>query len=106
MKLTRLLAAKYRLDARLPDGRRLETDTLVDAEYTLRLGGVDVLRKVLGSGLTIEHDDSTGDGFLFVTMQNDELTVIGKVQQRLIVEDCHGQRYRITLRPEFIYIED
>lgn len=106
MELIRFLAAKYKLDARLPDGRRLETDTLVDAEYTLKLNGAEFFRKILGNGLTIEHDDNSGDGFLFVTIENNELTFVGKAQQRLVVEDCHGQRFNIKLRPEIIYIED
>jgi len=100
------LAAKYGLDARLPDGRRLETDTLVDAEYTLEIGGLVVLRKRLEEGLTIEHSDALGDGFLFVHVDNGELSLTGKARQRLVYTDCQGNRFGAILRPEYVYIED
>jgi hypothetical protein len=38
MKLFVDLAAEYRLDARNVNGQRLETDTLVDAEYVIEIG--------------------------------------------------------------------
>jgi hypothetical protein len=105
MKLISKLAAKYRIDARLPDGRRLETDTLVDAEYSLLVDGVSILSLKLDAGLSINHDDNAGDGFLFVTLQNNQLEFIGKAQQRLTYTDCEGQTFGAVMRPEFIYIE-
>jgi hypothetical protein len=106
MKLFVGLAAEYRLDARKQDGQRLETDTLVGAEYSLEINDVNVLSKRLDDGLTIKHSDSQGDGFLFVTISNNELRYAGKAKQRLVIEDCQGNRFGVNLRPEYIYIEE
>jgi hypothetical protein len=106
MKLFVDLAAEYRLDARNVNGQRLETDTLVDAEYVIEIGSLVVVRKRLDQGLTINHSDNQGDGFLFVKIENGELRYTGKARHKLIVEDCQGNRYGVNLRPEFIYIEE
>ena len=105
MKLFVDLAAEYPLDARNVNGQRLETDTLVEAEYVIEIGGLVILRKRLNQGLTINHSDNQGDGFLFVKIENGELRYTGKARHKLIVEDCKGNRYGVNLRPEFIYIE-
>jgi hypothetical protein len=100
------LSAYYPLDARTTNGQRLETDTIVNAEYTLDIGPVNVLRKRLDDGLTIKHSDDKGDGFLFVTIGNGELRYTGKAKQRLVIEDCQGNKFGVNLRPEYIYIEE
>lgn len=106
MKLFFNLSANYALDARLVNGQRLETDTLVDAEYTLSINGLPIVRKVLGSGLEIQHDDNQGDGFIFVTIDNGDLQYAGKARQSLIITDCQGNKTGAVLRPEFIFIEE
>jgi hypothetical protein len=106
MKLIQNLAAKYRIDARLPDGRRLETDTIVSAEYSLRVDGVNFLTLQLGNGLSIDYDPSLDDGALFVTINNNQLNFSGKAQQRLTYTDCNGQTFGAVLRPEFVNIEE
>ena len=100
------LSADYRLDARLANGQRLETDTLVDAEYTLSIKGMPVVRKSLDSGLEVRHSDDQGDGFLFVTIDNNELRYTGQARQSLTVTDCHGNKKGLFLRPEFIQVEE
>lgn len=100
------LAAKYKLDARLDGNRRVETDTITDAVYKIRLGGETVIEKSLsGGGLIIEHSDSAGDGFLTVIINNDELKYAGKMTHELFITDCQGNRYPTLLRPDFIFVE-
>ena len=106
MKLFADLSADYRLDARLANGQRLETDTLVGAEYTLSIKGMPVIRKTLDDGLEIRHSDDQGDGFLFVTIDNNELRYIGQARQSLIITDCQGNKTGVFLRPEFITVEE
>ena len=98
------LAAKIRLDARLLNGQRVETDTLVGAEYTLNMGGV-IIRKTLDNGLTIEADDS-GEGFLYASFAPSELNIVGTYQQRLTVAGCDGQMYGAIVRPELLYVKE
>jgi hypothetical protein len=105
MKLFAGLAAEYRLDARTSDGQRLETDTLVDAEYIIFINGVEMLKKTLGNGLTVKHSDNQGDGFLFVKIENNDLKCTGKACHRLIVKNCNGDKFGVNLRPSHIFIE-
>lgn len=106
MILRRMLAANYPLNARTSDGQRLETDTAVGAEYTLDFGGEVILTKALNDGLEIRHSDNLGDGYIFVEILNNELAFSGKIRQRLTITTCDGSIFPVTLRPEFLQVED
>lgn len=98
------LAAKIKLDARLLNGQRVETDTLVGALYTVNLMGYEIA-KTIGDGLSIENDDS-GEGFLYATFAPNELKFAGAYQQRLTVAGCDGQMYGAIVRPELLYVKE
>lgn len=100
------LAAYYKLDARTDGNRRVETDTLVDAVYRITIGDSLIIEKSLsGEGLTIDHSDADGDGFLFVTIANNELKYSGKMTHSLYTVDCEGNKYPVKLRPDFLMVE-
>ena len=106
MILRRGFSAKYTLDARTASGARIETDTLVDAVYTIGPANDALLSKSLSDGgLTIAHNDDIGDGLLTVKIANEELQYIGKTFHQLFVTDCHGNRFPVKLRPDFLIVE-
>lgn len=106
MILRRTLSAAYPLNARTSGGQRLETDTVVDAEYTLDIGGEIILTKTLNAGLEIRHSDELGDGYIFVSIANNDLMFSGKMRQRLTVTTCDGSAFPVALRPEYLHVED
>ena len=106
MILRKTLSAVYPLNARTSSGQRLETDTVVAAEYTLDIGGEILLTKTLNAGLEIQHRDELGDGYIFVDIKNNELLHSGKMRQRLTVTKCDGSIFPVKLRPETICVED
>lgn len=97
--------AKIKLDARLPDGHRLNVDSIVGAEYRLFFGGIEFLKKRLNSGITIEND-AAGDGFLYVRFDKRELSFVGEYNQRLVVTDCSGNETSVTLRPSSFFVKE
>ena len=106
MILRKTFASVYPLNARSANGQRLETDTLVDAVYTIEQGADELVRKTLsGGGLEIRHSDALGDAYLYVIINNQDIQGVGKALQRLYITDCQGNRFPVTLRPEYVYIE-
>lgn len=101
------LSASYPLNARTVSGHRLETDTIVDAQYKITYGGDTLIEKTLsGGGLTIDFSQALGDGYLFVNIADKELIAIGKFKQSLVITDCQGNRYGVNIRPEYIEVKE
>ena len=95
---------KYALNARLSEAR-LETDTVDFAKWELiDLYGNVILTKTLTSGLSIEHSDAMGDGYIFVEILDTDLNYSGEYTQRLSVTNCSGQTSRVAIRGEKIEV--
>jgi pyruvate/2-oxoacid:ferredoxin oxidoreductase beta subunit len=106
MIIRRNLSAQYPLNARKPNGQRVETDTITDAAYAISDGyGVILERSLSGGGLEIRHDDNTGDGFLWVIIGNKELVTSGRLNHNLTITCCDGSIYPTALRPSILTVE-
>lgn len=106
MILRRNLSAQYPLNARMPNGQRVETDTIVGASYEIADGfGVLLAKTLADGGLEIRNDDNSGDGFLWVIIGNKELITSGRLSHQLTIECCDGSKYPTTLRPSILNVE-
>lgn len=91
------LTNTYELNARLPNGLRLDVTKIVDAVYSLITPFGTVNKRL--SDMTIEYIDHLGDNYLVVTLTPEESAFTGKAIQQLSVS-FDGETYQgCIMRP-------